>query len=190
MKAHTWYNFTMNENEDISDELIVEKVRSSDQELYSVIVERYQNKLLRYATNLISDNQKAVDVVQESFIKAFISLNGFDTKKKFSSWIYRIVHNEAMNSVKKYRKEIPIPEGVDFQSDENIETDFEQKEIVARVEKCLGEMPLLYSEPLTLRYIEEKTYEEISDILRIPMGTVATRMSRAKVLMKHICQKK
>ena len=94
-----------------------------------------------------------------------------------------------MNNVKKYPKEVPLLDGVDFQSDENIENDFEQKETVARVEKCLREMPLLYSEPLTLLSIEEKSYTEISDILRIPMGTVATRIRRAKILMKHICQK-
>ena len=190
---HEWtdtcYNYVMNDNEKFSDEEIIEKVRSSDQELYAVIVDRYQNKLLRYAINLIKDEHKAADVFQESFIKAFNNLKGFNTQKKFSSWIYRIVHNEAMNIVKKYQKEIIIPDGVDFQSDENIENDFEQKEIITKVEKCLGEMPLLYSEPLTLRYIEEKSYDEISYILRIPMGTVATRMSRAKILMKHICQK-
>jgi RNA polymerase sigma-70 factor (ECF subfamily) len=76
----------MNDNEKISDEELIEKIRSSDQELYSIIVKRYPDKLLRYATNLIKDEDKAVDVVQESFIKAFINLNGFDTKKKFSSW--------------------------------------------------------------------------------------------------------
>lgn len=179
----------MDENEKFSDEEIVEKVRSSDQELYSVIIERYQRKLLRYATNLIKDEHKATDVVQESFVKAFINLNSFDTDKKFSSWIYRIVHNETMNCVKKYPKETPLLEDMDFQSDENIENDFEQKETIAHVEKCLGEIPLLYSEPLTLHYIDEKSYTEISDILRIPMGTVATRMRRAKILMKHICQK-
>lgn len=175
--------------EKLSDEEIIEKVRSQDQEFYSVIVERYQHKLLRYALNLVKDEHKAVDVVQESFIKAFINLNSFDAGKKFSSWVYRIVHNEAMNSVKKYPNEVPLLDDVDFQSDENIENDFEQKETIERVGKCMKEIPLLYSEPLSLLYIEEKSYTEISDILRIPMGTVATRIKRAKILMKHICQK-
>lgn len=179
----------MKDSEKPSDEEIVEKVRSKDQEFFSVIVQRYQHKLLRYSISLIKDEHKATDVVQESFIKAFINLNSFDSDKKFSSWIYRIVHNEAMNSIKKYPKEVPFLENVDFQSDENIENDFEQKETIARVEKCLRGMPLLYSEPLTLLSIEEKSYTEISDILRIPMGTVATRIRRAKILMKHICQK-
>jgi len=179
----------MNQELEPSDEEIVEQVRSKDQELYSVIIGRYQKKLLRYATNLLNDENKAVDVVQASFIKAFINLNSFDAKKKFSSWIYRIVHNEAMNIAKKFKKEVMIPENIDFKSDENIEDNYEQKEIVDMVGKCLGQLPLMYSEPLTLRYIEDKSYDEISDILRIPAGTVATRISRAKILMKNICQK-
>jgi RNA polymerase sigma-70 factor (ECF subfamily) len=174
--------------EQLPDEDIVEQVRSSDQERYAILVERYQHKLLRYAQSLVHDEHKAADVVQESFIKAFINLQGFDTRKKFSSWIYRIVHNEALNSIKKYPKEIPLPEGVDFASSENIEEDFEQQETAREVQAHLKKLPLLYAEPLLLRYKGEKSYEEISDILRIPLGTVATRISRAKVLMKHICQ--
>ncbi len=172
----------------LSDEAIVEQTRSSDQELYAILVERYQHKLLRYAQNLIHDEHKATDVVQESFIKAFINLQGFDTKKKFSSWIYRIVHNEAMNSIRKHQKEISLPEDFEFASSENIEADFEQQEIVDAVQTRLKELPIIYAEPLALRYLEEKTYEEISDILHLPMGTVATRINRAKNLMKHLCQ--
>jgi RNA polymerase sigma-70 factor (ECF subfamily) len=167
----------------------MKKVRTSDQELYSVIIDRYQKKLIRYAYNLIKNEDKAVDIVQESFIKAFINLNNFDIEKKFSSWIYRIVHNQAINIVKKYNKETPLLENWDFESDDNIESDFEQKEIKENIEKCLKEISLIYSEPLSLYYIDEKSYEEISDILRIPMGTVATRINRAKKLMKNICQK-
>lgn len=179
----------MSNDENLSDEEIVGKVRSVDRELYALIIERYQSKLTRYATHLVNDKDKALDIVQNAFIKAFINLHGFDTKKKFSSWIYRIVHNEAMNSVKKYQKEIKMPEDFDFPSDEDITKEFEQKENIAKVETCLSKIPLLYSEPLSLYYLDEKTYEEISDILRMPMGTVATRISRAKIAMKHICQK-
>ena|SRR3989339_1079269 len=180
----------MAENKEMSDEEIIEKVRNSDQDFYALIVDRYQKKLVRYANNLIRDEDKAIDIVQESFIKAFINLNNFDNKKKFSSWIYRIVHNQAINIAKKYQKETPLLEDWDFEGNDDLEKDFEQKEIVENVEKCLSEIPLLYSEPMTLYYIEEKSYEEISDILKIPMGTVATRISRAKKIMKNICQKR
>ena len=174
---------------DMTDENLVQKIQSEDKELYAVLIERYENKLLRYATYLVSDEHKAVDIVQESFIKAYINMKSFNVTKKFSSWLYRIVHNESMNVLKKYNKETPLLDEIDFKSDENIEKEFEQKEIVNMVQKCLNQIPLLYSEPLNLFYIEEKSYEEISDILRIPMGTVATRISRAKIIMKKICQK-
>jgi len=174
----------------LSDEELVKKIQSSDQELYAIIIERYQNKLLRYANSLIKDEDKAIDAVQESFIKAFINLRSFDGDKKFSSWIYRIVHNEIINLVKKYQKEILLPENFDQASEEDIQKEFEQKETSEVVERCLREMPIIYSEPLALYYIDEKSYEEIGDILRLPMGTVATRISRAKKLMKNLCQKK
>ena len=179
----------MSDDHTLTDEEVVRKVWSEDQELYAILVERYQSKLLRYAVTLIHDDQKARDIVQESLIKAFVNLRGFDAKRKFSSWIYRIVHNEAMDVIKKYHREVPFPEDFDIQSDENIEEDFDQKEVVAQVNLCLGKIPLKYSESLTLYYIEEKSYKEISDILRIPMGTVATNVNRAKKMMKHICQK-
>jgi RNA polymerase sigma-70 factor, ECF subfamily len=177
-------------NPELTDEEIVEKVRKSDKDFYALIIERYQKKLLHYANNLIKDEDKSVDIVQISFTKAFINLNSFNIKNKFGSWIYRIVHNEALNLLKKYPSETPLLDDVDFKSDENIEENFIKNENKAKVEKCLREIPLLYSEPLSLYYIEDKSYEEISDILRIPMGTVAIRISRAKKLMKNICQKK
>lgn len=173
----------------ISDEQLVEKVRKENKELYAEIVNRYEDKLMRYATYLISDNDKAADVVQESFIKAFVNLNGFNSKKKFSSWIYRIAHNEAMNAVKKYNKESPINQDMDFSSDVNLEEEFSKKQIQEMAQKCLNNMPIKYSEPLMLHFIEDYSYEDISNILRLPMGTVATRINRAKALMKNICQK-
>ena len=179
----------MSELSKLTDEKLVELVRSKDRELYSEIIRRYQDKLMRYVRYLLNDEDKAADVVQETFIKAFINLNGFDTKKKFSSWLYRISHNEAMNAVKKYHREVPLDPDFDTPAKNNVEEEFDKKEIVQKAHSCLDQMPILYSEPLALYYLDEKSYEEISDILRIPMGTVATRINRAKILMKKICQK-
>jgi len=172
-----------------TDEQLVDEVRSNDQELYSHIVDRYQAKLMRYANYLIFDEHIATDVVQETFIKVFVNLNSFDTRKKFSSWIYRIAHNEAMNSVKKYHRESPFSPDFDLPSSEDIEGEFTKKEIINKTQECLTQMPITYSEPLALYYLEDKSYDEISDILRLPIGTVGTRINRAKGLMKIICQK-
>lgn len=172
----------------LKDEQIVEIVRIKDKEAYREIVLRYQNKLLRYALSLVQDKFKAQEAVHESFIKAYINLNGFNLKMKFSSWIYRIVHNQVMNTLSKNKRELPLFDNVDFDSGENLELDLSKKEIKERVNKCIDKISIMYSEPLLLYYIEEKSYEEISDILRLPIGTVGTRINRAKVTMKKICQ--
>jgi RNA polymerase sigma-70 factor, ECF subfamily len=179
----------MTEKVELSDEETVEKIRTTDTNLFAVIIKRYQKKLLHYANSLVKDEDKAVDIVQTSFIKAFVNLNSFNIANKFSSWIYRIVHNEALNLLKKYPGETPLLDDIDFKSDENIEENFIKSETKSEVTRCLKIIPIIYSEPLILYYLEDKSYEEISDILRIPMGTVAVRISRGKNLMKNICQK-
>ncbi|KKP65626.1 MAG: RNA polymerase sigma factor, partial [Candidatus Roizmanbacteria bacterium GW2011_GWC2_35_12] len=130
----------------MTDEKLVEKICREDKELYTEIVNRYQEKLLRYASNLIGDKYKASEIVQESFIKAYISLRSFNTKKKFSSWIYRIVHNETMNYFQKYKKEVPIKEEMNLTSKNNIEEYINKKEIIEKANKCLSKIPVTYSE--------------------------------------------
>lgn len=183
------YNYFMPDDQTLSDEKLVLEIRTRDKQKFRELVKRYQDKLVRYAVYLLGDEQKAVDTVQEAFIKTYINLNGFDTKKQFSSWIYRIVHNEAMNSLKKYSRETRFTPDMDFRSDQDLELDLSRKETVKKVRNCLKKMPVMYSEPLALSHLEDKSYEEISDILRIPMGTVAVRINRAKGIMKNLCQK-
>lgn len=179
----------MNELTSLPDEKIVEIVRSKNKEYYAEIIRRYQNKLMRYATTIIGDEERAKDAAQEGFIKAYVNLNSFDTKKKFSSWIYRIVHNESVNLLSKHKNLVQMTDDIDFDSGINVEDEFIIKELITQAHHCLEQMPILYKEPLSLFYLEEKSYEEISDILRIPIGTVGTRVNRAKGMMKILCQK-
>ena len=174
----------------LSDERIVEITKNKNKEAYAEIIKRYQEKLMRYIGYLINDENKTADIVQEAFIKAYINLNSFNTKLKFSSWIYRIAHNEAMNAIKKHYREKRIPDKFDYDSGINIEEEYNRKEIKEMVQKCIREIPAIYREPLSLFYLEDKSYTEISDILRLPMGTVGTRIKRAKILMKKTCQEK
>jgi RNA polymerase sigma-70 factor, ECF subfamily len=172
----------------LTDGEIVKLVRSKDKNLYSEIIKRYQIKLMRYAVNMIGDDHIAADVVQEGLMKAYVSLNSFSTKKKFSSWIYRIVHNEAISMIRKNSKQQQIA-GMDFDSGINLEDEIVKKELIEHANFCLKQVPVKYKEPLSLYFLEEKSYEEIGDILKIPIGTVATRINRGKMFMKKICQK-
>jgi RNA polymerase sigma-70 factor (ECF subfamily) len=173
-----------------NDEQLVVYIRTKDKEAYREIVKRYEKKLMRYCIYLIKDEIKANDVLQSTFLKAFVNLNGFNKNKKFSTWIYRIAHNEAINEVKKNNKEVQLLENMDFESSEDLDENVFRKERQKKIKECLSRLPILYAEPLTLHYLEEKSYDEISDILRISIGTVGTRINRAKKFMRKLCQKK
>lgn len=174
---------------ELSDEEVVEIVRTKDKNKYAEIIKRYQIKLIRYAYYIVGDKHIGDDVVQEGFIKAYVNLNSFNTKKKFSSWIYRIVHNEAINMLGRHKKQRIINKQAESDSGINLEDEFIKNELINHVNHCLNQVSVMYKEPLSLFYLEEKSYEEISDILRIPIGTVGTRINRAKGVMKKICQK-
>lgn len=171
-----------------TDEELVNQVRTGDKEVYAELVRRYEPKLLRYALSLLNDREKALDTVQDTFIKAYVNLNGFNIKRQFSSWIYRILHNEAMNVLKKYHRETKLPDGYDAPDPNHFEQELSREETIKMVHKCLDKIPLKYAEPVALFYLEDKTYEEIGDILRIPTGTVGVRINRAKKAMRVTCQ--
>ncbi len=174
----------------LSDEDLVDLVKKGQQDFYAEIMRRYKGRLLRYAQYLLLDKNQAADVVQEAFIKAYINLHGFNTKRKFSSWIYRIVHNQAVNLLKKERRWVRMSEKLDFEDKDELQEDLVRKELKENLQACLQNMPVIYKEPLVLYYLEEKTYDQISEILRLPQKTVATRLRRAKSLLKNICQRK
>jgi RNA polymerase sigma-70 factor (ECF subfamily) len=180
----------MEKFKNLTDEELVHLVQTQDQELYREIVHRYQNKILRYTTYLTQSESKAADVTQETFIKAFVNLQSFDLKKKFSSWLYRIAHNEAINHLKKYQKEISLdgsPLKEEFVSAENgIHHNLSQELLKKEVATSLNKLPLIYRSLLALFYLEERSYEEISDVLRIPIGTVGTRIKRGKKILAEI----
>ena len=178
----------------LSDEELVERVRNDNQELYEEIVKRYENKLLRYAQYVIKDSEKAADVVQNAFIKAYVNLNSFDTDKKFSSWIYRIVHNEAVNIIRKDSRQFSL-DGLTWGErilarEEDLEEDLRDEEVKKLLTDSLDELSLNYRAPLALYYLEEKSYEEIGEVLRMPVGTVGTRINRGKKQLKEIVEKK
>lgn len=168
-----------------------------DQHAFAVLVDRYQTKLLRFIRTISNVRyEEAEDILQEAFIKAYRNLNSFDQDQSFSSWIYRIVRNETISA---YRKRSVRAEGHSDQEDEetldrfahrmNIVADAEKAEEALAIRKALDELDPKYKDVLVLQYLEEKDYKEISDILHIPMGTVATRINRAKERFKVTAKK-
>ena len=180
-----------------SDQEIV-RLTLSDPNQYGLLVERYEPKLQRYIARLgvrVHDDQ--LDVLQEIFIKAYRNLNGFDTSLSFSSWIYRIAHNEAISF---YRKKNVRPEGhlvgdgdevLSFISSslESSDVSFDKTINAKEVEEALSRLDEKYREPIILRFFEHKEYDEISDILQIPIGSVGTLLHRGKKQLADVLNK-
>lgn len=175
---------------DLSDEEVAHIAQTKNKEIYSELVIRYENRLKKYIGYLTKKEKLTEDIVQEALIKGFVNLQSFDTKRKFSSWIYRIAHNEAMNQLKKRKRLLNIDIlGDIFESKEKVEEEFEKLETRKILKQNLNKIPLKYSEVLVLYYLEEKSYKEISDILRVPIGTVGTWVKRGLSSLKKEYEK-
>jgi len=173
----------------LSDEQIIEVVRVENKGLYSEIIKRYQSKLSHYLRKFIYNPDELEDVLQTVFIKTYKNLFSFNMNKKFSSWIYKIAHNEAINYIRKNSASHQVSlDKVEYQIiDKNIDLgkNFDQILLKKQIENSLSQLKLKYREPLILFFFEQKSYEEISDILRIPKSTVGTLISRGKKMLKE-----
>lgn len=164
-----------------------------DREQFRVLVQRYQAPLLRYVSRLGADPEAAKDVVQESFIKAYTNLHDFETSRSFSAWIYRIAHNQAMDHFRRQRNRPQLRElPDDTRSLETIADELDiERELDARLEAerigaALKQVSPRYVEVLMLRFFEEKSYDEIADILHMPPGTVSTYLTRGKAELRAL----
>ena len=165
----------------LSDKEIISR-SIEDVEYFRCIYERYEKKLKRYIFQISNFSEdEAEDILQNSFIKIWKNINGYDETIKFSSFLYRIVHNETISLWRKKQTLEKVKENYSHEvGDEN---EFELKEKPTKNQKILDVLNLLsekYKEVLVLKFLENMDYEEISDILKIPEGTVATRINRAK----------
>ena len=177
---------------DLSDEKIVKIVREDNKDLYAEIIKRYKLKLSHYLQKFTRNNDELDDILQVVFLKAYQNLYGFDIDRKFSSWIYRIAHNEAINYIKKNKNNINL-EDIEYKIlDEKagilsvLETNY-TGEIVR---EGLAKLNNKYRDPLILFYLEDKSYEEISDILRINKNTVGILIMRGKKQLKEHLKEK
>jgi RNA polymerase sigma-70 factor, ECF subfamily len=172
-----------------SDEDIVKKIQSGQINLFSHIVDRYQAPLSRYLKRLLNCSQSDIqDLLQETFLKSFQNIQSFDTQRKFSSWIYRIAHNQAVDFMKRSSllKFVSLPDLDLFEKKQILpEETAENEDLKKELLDGLSLLDSKYKEVLQLYYFEDQTYEEISDILHIPVNHVGVLMYRAKKKLKE-----
>lgn len=171
-----------------SDVQLVQKALSENIDAFAELINRYEAKLMRYILRISHFSvAEAEEILQEVFLKAWKNLRDFDQSLSFSSWIYRITHNHTISQFRKAKsrgqdKTHSIEDQLfEIKSDDlELGEQLDKKELAKKVREALELLPKNYRDVLVLKYLEDKSYEDISDILKKPMGTVATLLNRAK----------
>ncbi|PIZ93874.1 MAG: RNA polymerase sigma factor SigW [Candidatus Magasanikbacteria bacterium CG_4_9_14_0_2_um_filter_41_10] len=187
------YTLFMTDYSDQTDESLA-LLSATDHDAFGALVGRYEQKLYRYVRRITDVNhEECEDILQETFLKSYRYLHNFDPSLSFSSWMYRIAHNETISHFRKRSvrpKIIREEDGNTYlqnvAADLDITADIDRETLQRQIQDVLDSLGPKYKDVLILRYLEEKSYQEISDILKIPVKTVGTRINRAKKQLRHI----
>ncbi|HEY7625281.1 MAG TPA: sigma-70 family RNA polymerase sigma factor [Candidatus Limnocylindria bacterium] len=170
-----------------SDQDVVKACLAGDANAYAAIVERYGGRVFNIAYRITGDTDAANDCAQEAFIRAYRALHQYDPALPFGPWLYRITTNASLNHVQRWHAhenpvdELPeAPEDID----EGPEATTLRREQVSEVVAAMNELPPAYRAALTLRHMQQLSYQEVSDALGIPLGTVKTHLHRARAALK------
>jgi RNA polymerase sigma-70 factor (ECF subfamily) len=174
------------------DQILVERAQQGDQKAFGLLVEKYNRKLGRLLGRMIRDQAEVEDVVQESFIKAYRALPNFRGDSAFYTWLYRIGINTAKNYLVSLGRRPQVMQEVEIDDVENFddgnemrtmdtpETAMMTKEIAQTVNDTVASLPEELRTAITLREIEGLSYEEIATLMQCPIGTVRSRIFRAR----------
>jgi RNA polymerase sigma-70 factor, ECF subfamily len=174
---------------ELTDNELVELAKENPDN-FGELVARYQDRLFRYVRRIsYFGEEDTQDIVQEVFIKIYLSLNIFDGDLKFSTWAYQITRNATIDAIRKKqsRPQTVCLEATDvvkiLRAQEDIQVNLETQDDMEKMKKIIDELPYKYREVMILRFLEDKSYEEIIDIIQKPKGTVAALINRGKKRM-------
>jgi len=173
------------ETEKQRDYNLIRRVQNGDMVAFNDIVDRYKNRLMNTIIRMVSSQQEAEDIVQETFLRAYQHRNSFDFRHCFSTWLYTIALNLARNELRK-RKRFKFFDIFDMQGHESeISVEMKLPSNLSKVlEKAIESLPDKYKTAFILRDIQEQPYEEVAKIMSIPLGTVKSRVNRARALLR------
>lgn len=174
------------------NELVKLSLDNSDH--FLCLTRRYESKLLHYIMRISRlDREDAEDILQDVFIKTYYNLNEFDSELKFSSWIYRIAHNQTVSEIRKkaIRPTVSLEkEDIDkFEDVFDIIKEIDNSMDRQKIDEAISMLDEKYREVLILRFLDEKDYVEIADILKKPVSTVGNLILRGKILFKEEYEK-
>lgn len=184
-----------NPSEQAADEELVARVLSGEEHLFEVLLRRYQPRILSHVARMVGSREDALDLTQEIFLKVFQALDRYNPEFKFSTWLFRIAGNAAIDQLRKKKpRTIPL-ENVDSEGRvSSVEYKSGDLDPYGRlrnaqrgdaISQAIAELPDEFRELITLRHFTGLSYEEIADIKNMPLGTVKNKLFRARAVLKE-----
>lgn len=181
---------------DDDDRAIVEAVLQGKQHRYAELVDRYQRQITNYVCRMLGNYEDAVDLSQDVFLKAYQALDTYKPRYPFAAWLFRIARNAAIDEIRRKRLQtVSLDEPIDV-GDGTVERQVDAEvpgpegrlltsEFRGRVADAIEQLPDKYREPIVLRHAGELSYDEIAEALELPIGTVKTRIFRAREQLRR-----
>lgn len=184
---------TTTQLEKLSDEALIAAYQSGRRDAFTALIERYRSELFHFLARFMGDRAAAEDIFQEAFLQVHLSVDSFETDKRFKPWLFTIAANKARDYMRKRARRpaapLDAPMGGDAEAGSFVdlleadladpEENLESAELVEQVQRIIGQMPEHLREILLLSYFQKLSYNDIADNLQIPLGTVKSRLHTA-----------
>jgi RNA polymerase sigma-70 factor (ECF subfamily) len=185
----------------VEDKELVVRALEGDESAYGELLERFRRPVFSLIYRMIGDREQAEDLAQESFVKAFNNLDSYNPSYRFSSWLFKIANNHAIDHLRRARLSTVSIHGSPHAAsaereeetrivlesrDESPEQEMLALELGSEIEQAIGQLRPEYRTAVILRHIENRPYEEIAEIMDVPIGTVKTFLHRARAELREI----
>jgi RNA polymerase sigma-70 factor, ECF subfamily len=173
---------------DLDDRAVVQKVKQGERDAFRLLIDRYKDRVFNLICRQVGSRELAEDLSQETFLKAFKAIGEFREESQFSTWLIRIAFNTSNTylSSRAYRtSSLHASDQTDYlPSNDNPVLQHDVKETLIQFRRCFAKLGPRFREVVALCGYEERSYEEVADILFIPIGTVKSRLNKARLLLK------
>jgi RNA polymerase sigma-70 factor, ECF subfamily len=174
------------------DTQLVKASQQGDQDAFAVLVQRHQRRVFNMVLRMLQDYEGASEITQEAFLAAWMGLASFRGEARFATWLYRIAYNCALKQLERRKRERSLQAAIvaeqileEVNKQKQAEYILELRARQAMVREQMEDLPAKYRSVLILRHLQEMTYEEMADILTMPIGTIKTHLFRARHLLKE-----
>lgn len=180
---------------EIADDLLVDRILAGELELFRFLVDRHKNLVFAMIMRQISSRETAEELSHEVFVKAYKNLKSFRKEAKFSSWLVRIALNHCSSyfSSKVFKQKLATDELENLEiegNNQSPEDALEHKELTFALQTCLQKLKPLFRDVITICALESRSYDEAAQLFEVPVGTIRSRLNKARLLMRECLEKR